>query len=284
MSGLILCGKKARVPLHSEISDIEIYSLEELCYYLYNNVYILDAGFFNQEFFDFLKELELDNLIQRLNGDILSKKSYLRLISDIIAYTDYYSSKEKVAIGEKLMMIENRTPYENMKDRADGLKEKGKEEKALELYKEIIANRELQTSDKVMAGAWNNIGVIKTAAFCYKEALDCFQRAADLDEVQEYTDNIICAVIMCERYEKPGDYRKDVAAKYNIEDDIFEKYNEVIKREEKSISCNHETMEFREKLAYKSKTNMEQYYRDIDHIMNKWKDEYRKQERERLSE
>lgn len=51
MGGLILCRKKAEVPLYIELSNINIYSMEELCYYLYHNIYAINKSFFNEALF-----------------------------------------------------------------------------------------------------------------------------------------------------------------------------------------------------------------------------------------
>ena len=50
MSAMILCrGKVADNPLYIMQSDIRLYTEEELCYYIYNNIYILTNYFINDE-------------------------------------------------------------------------------------------------------------------------------------------------------------------------------------------------------------------------------------------
>ncbi len=45
MSGYILCQvKKAEKPFYIENISTNIYSIEELCYYLYNNLYLVDSS------------------------------------------------------------------------------------------------------------------------------------------------------------------------------------------------------------------------------------------------
>ena len=49
MSGYILCQtKKAEKPYFVENISTNIYSLEELCYYLYNNLYMEDSSVMNE--------------------------------------------------------------------------------------------------------------------------------------------------------------------------------------------------------------------------------------------
>ena len=50
MSAMILCrGKVADNPLYIMQSGIRLYTEEELCYYIYNNIYILTNDFINDE-------------------------------------------------------------------------------------------------------------------------------------------------------------------------------------------------------------------------------------------
>jgi hypothetical protein len=50
MSGYILCQtKKAQRPYFIENISMNIYSIEELCYYLYHNLYLADHTVFNEE-------------------------------------------------------------------------------------------------------------------------------------------------------------------------------------------------------------------------------------------
>ena len=55
MSAMILCrGKVADNPLYIMQSGIRLYTEEELCYYIYNNIYILTNDFINDELITFL--------------------------------------------------------------------------------------------------------------------------------------------------------------------------------------------------------------------------------------
>ena len=48
MSGYILCQtKKARSPYFIQNISTNIYTLEELCYYLYHNIYLVDQTIIN---------------------------------------------------------------------------------------------------------------------------------------------------------------------------------------------------------------------------------------------
>ena len=75
MSGYILCQtKKAQRPYFIENISMNIYSIEELCYYLYHNLYLADHTVFNEELCNWLRdELELVHLAAKLKGDALTE-------------------------------------------------------------------------------------------------------------------------------------------------------------------------------------------------------------------
>ena len=53
LSGYILCQtKKADLPYFIENISTNIYTLEELCYYLYHNLYLIDETIINEELCD----------------------------------------------------------------------------------------------------------------------------------------------------------------------------------------------------------------------------------------
>lgn len=290
MSGLILCKKKAEIPLYVELSDIHIYSMEELCYYLYHNIYAIDGSFFDEAFFEFLKHMGEQALIQKLNMDILSGKKYLNLVSDIIYSVDYYSEEERESINHELMEIMKRTPAENRKARADILRECGKYSEALQEYYAVIKDETLGATDRNIAESWNNIGVLKAGAFRYTEAVKCFERAMDIQQQQEFLDNIICALIMGGKYQaEAGEesiktLKKEMIFKYHIDNKLFEKYARVIEGEEENIRFDQDTIRFKGKMSFEGKSDINKYYKDVNQVITEWKMEYREQERERQSE
>ena len=53
MSGYILCQlKRAEIPYYIENISTNIYSIEELCYYFYHNIYLLDESILNEHLCD----------------------------------------------------------------------------------------------------------------------------------------------------------------------------------------------------------------------------------------
>ena len=64
MSDYILCQvKRASLPFYVENISKNIYSIEELCYYFYKNIYLIDESIINERLCNWLKdELGLSKL------------------------------------------------------------------------------------------------------------------------------------------------------------------------------------------------------------------------------
>lgn len=74
MSGLLLCGKRSATPYIIKEAGINIYSIEELSYYLYNNTYMVGIEFFCDELIAYIAdELELPSLGQKLKYGVNHK-------------------------------------------------------------------------------------------------------------------------------------------------------------------------------------------------------------------
>ena len=69
MSGYILCQvEKAKTPYYIENISVNIYSIEELCFYLRHNIYLLDETIINVELCHWIRdELELRRVMMFCN-------------------------------------------------------------------------------------------------------------------------------------------------------------------------------------------------------------------------
>ena len=81
MGGYILCQiKRASMPYYIENISTNIYSIEELCYYFYHNIYLLDETILNEHLCDWIrKELGLERLYRRLYKSLRMSREHRSL-------------------------------------------------------------------------------------------------------------------------------------------------------------------------------------------------------------
>lgn len=274
MSGLLLCGKTAEKPLRIKNSGVKLYSMEELCYYLYNNIYMIEPEFFNQELISFLeKELGLESVAKKLKDDIFRQVSYIKMIETVLEGSFYYSDREMEEIKNIMGEMSQKSVEERMKSRADMLAERGRYEQALKKYRELLGGAGRITDTDILGNIWNNVGVIYAKMFLYNDALCSFQSACDMSEEQEYRDNLICTAILI----KDDKILSDVMEKYNISKETADKYKKAIELAEEEVKSSDIVIKEIKALTYSTDRELGSFYADADNVINSWKQEYREQ-------
>ncbi|MFQ9933937.1 MAG: hypothetical protein ACLRVQ_05845 [Lachnospiraceae bacterium] len=272
MSGLLLCTKTAKRPLTIKDSGINLYSMEELCYYIYNNIYIIEPEFFSKELIEFLeKELELEKTAKKLKDQIFRNESYINMIRTILEGGFYYSDEEMGQIEEVLADLGKKSQGDRMKFKADMLAEQGKYEKALNAYRSLLEAKYNAEQTKLLGDIWNNMGVIYARMFLFEDALCCFQKAYNMEGEQEYRDNIICSLIFMENKEKFCELMET----YNISEETADRYRRAVMMAEEEVRNNPGIIHETEMFKYTADKELGSYYSDVDSVLDKWKQEYR---------
>ena len=84
-----------------------IYSIEELCYYFYHNIYLLDETILNEHLCDWLrKELGLEKLYKRLYKVLEEGLGTSEFILAVFKEINYLTHKEFKELNEKLNLLE----------------------------------------------------------------------------------------------------------------------------------------------------------------------------------
>ena len=110
MSGYILCQtKKAQRPYFIENISMNIYSIEELCYYLYHNLYLADHTVFNEELCNWLRdELELVHLAAKLKQNLERNVSVEEMIYPVFKEINYLTYEEMKGFNSRIVTNEKK--------------------------------------------------------------------------------------------------------------------------------------------------------------------------------
>ena len=92
----ILCiGTYAKNPYHVDKIDRNVYCIEELCYLIVQNAFLLDEDSFDKELFDWIAaECCLDRLVDELRRMYAKKCSIAAMAGTILDYVGYNTKKE----------------------------------------------------------------------------------------------------------------------------------------------------------------------------------------------
>lgn len=199
MGGFILCHeKKANKPFFLGDINLNIYTIEELCFYLCNNLYLLNHSILNKELCAWIdEELELNNLASSLI-QTLPSQSLSRFVISILSYVGFCDDEELEEIQHTLLSLKDQTEEEQSKKKADNLLNNGKYESAIREYERIL--RKVH-SEKLGNGFYgrvhHNKGVAYAKQFLFNEAADEFFIAWQLAGKEESLKEYLSALYLC---------------------------------------------------------------------------------------
>jgi tetratricopeptide (TPR) repeat protein len=221
MGKLILCdAKKAEKSYYIKNMNLNIYTIEELCYYLYNNIYLIDENVINDDLISWIdKELELTELSEALN---INRGNIKKIMLNILDYTGYVSSEDMVETDNLLTKIEGQSSIEKRIARAAHLLQCKKYAVAIWEYKILIDLDNGNCKEEL----FNNLGVAYANMFLFNEAATCFMEAYEVRHNQEIYQHMLYAVAMSPKEEVPNTLLKYISEDY---DEILkEKMNKVL--------------------------------------------------------
>ena len=164
MSGYILCQvKKAGKPYFIENVSVNIYTIEELCFYLCNNLYLIDHTIRNEELSRWLEEeLGLRALAAKTRSHLKATDSLGEFLYPILKEINYLDYEELRALNNRLTQMAEESSEVRKKKRADCLVANGMYVDAIQSYQEILKNEE-RLKPAFAAGIYHNLG----CAFSY---------------------------------------------------------------------------------------------------------------------
>lgn len=179
MGQYLLGGLAAKNPFTAKELSIHIYTAEELCYYIFNNMAVLADDFIQADLVDFIRvELRMTGLAERIDRYYQTSKDRDLILLMILRDTGYYNEVEIAEFQEQSSRLRHMNPMERRRDRGDLFVQKGYYQKALDIYLEIM--RESGDPDQppeFYAKTYQHIAVCYANLFQYEMAMNYMQRA-----------------------------------------------------------------------------------------------------------
>lgn len=252
MGSIILCHKKKARQAY-EISQVHrrIYTIEELCFYLCNHLYLIDYTIMNSRLCDWLEEeLELSELAEILRQSLNQNGSPEQFAMTILAHSSIYTTAELNQIQSVLNKLKNQKPIEKQKYKADNLLESGAVKQAILIYQSIVHGESDDSVDKKFYGrVYACLGSAYGRLFLYEEAAKMYEAAFQICEEEAMLKAYIYA---CRQYMPREEYKRllersqvyqsveirlqeeiaeiDQNMKFSLEEDTLEQWKEQYRR------------------------------------------------------
>lgn len=181
MSTVILCnGKYAKTPYCLSADDIRLFSVEEVCFYIYKNAFFIQEDFFCDAFLDWMRtELGLPSFADALLALRGTPDTLLKSIEYLFFTTGYYGQAEFENVKTVMREGNSLSVEERRKMRADAYCRKQKYKQALLEYEELLLLAS-QENVKFLAKLHHNMGVCYAGLFLYDCAAQEFKEAFDI--------------------------------------------------------------------------------------------------------
>ncbi len=177
MSTLIYCKNPiAATPYYIDEVSLNIYSLEELSYYILNNVYLLSTKLMNTELCNWIgRELKQPTLANELQTMVQNNSPLHIFIGHILSANGYASNKEIKDTLSIIATFENKSEAERKKLRADRLMAGNKLVDAIYEYETLLSDDVAKTMPRTIEGdVYHNLGCAFAKLFFFDEACRCF--------------------------------------------------------------------------------------------------------------
>lgn len=170
-------GNYTENPYYIAQTDTAVHCVEELCFVLCRNTFLLDRGIMDIELARWLEiECGLPKLSHEIFSLIQKKASPSAMVGVILDYAGYGTKKERQEVEELLRKSADMDPNARKKAFADYLVENGRFFQAVTEYERIL--EEVPALDHIMrAELLHNKGVALCRLFSFTEAAEAFLEA-----------------------------------------------------------------------------------------------------------
>ena len=275
MSSLILCNTvKAENPFYFELTGTNIYTIEELCYYIYNNIYIITEEIFDDDLVFWLREeLEMVELSEKISDMLLHKNSLKDLVVTIFCSADYYIEKEIKALIEIMDSLEGMPILLRRKMKADNYMKYKNFSLALTEYESILKSPKINELDsKDHGNIIHNLGIVRMNVSSFSAAAECFKDAYAKNDNKESLIHYLCAL----KLDKSDEEYEDALMNYNVKNDTIIDIEERFLRLGREAKSSSKYIMVDRLINLKHEGRVNEYYEAIDKMIGDWKLDYKR--------
>lgn len=276
MGKLIICnGRQAEKPFYFKLTDTSVYSIEELCYYLYHNIEVISEDLFDGVLVNWIREdLELGERADKLLELLESQAGLKDYVVCILCSADYYSEAEIKQLIHIMDELGKLTPIDKKKKKADNYIKYRQFTEAATEYENILNSQEAAALDNIQYGNLvHNLALAQINTIGLAAAADSFKEAYDRNQNKESLRQYIYTLIMIKQEER---LKKEVI-NYGISQDLLEEIQSELQLYYAEAETSEDYQVISNLLEYKDSGRIVQFYEMTGDLINEWKQEFRRE-------
>ncbi len=275
MARVILCDTKTATTSYVfPNTKIEVFSYEELCYYIYNNIALISEEYVGKKMFDWIeKEIEMPELALKLRV-VKDKEStdLTDLLTTILTHKEFYTIPEVKEFILQIERMKGLTPPQFRKKQADGFLRYRKYVKAASIYDEILEQYPDMKNDKLLGAIYHNRAVALANNFELEAALQSYQKAFELTKNKE---TIYQYLVLLATMKDKSDV-EIMAKHYGMDEQLIQIYD-AIEDAQKDVTGSPIYHRMEKAMFHYQKNNLTDFNQRMDTVVEKLKTEFREQ-------
>ena len=273
MSDLYLCiSEVSTTPYYLSGLCVNIYSMDELCFYLVQNAFILDNDLIDTALCDYIENhLKMPELSKKLRKMIFERQALGELVTTILTDTGYLGEEEIKSVRKLLVDNASLSFEAKRKARGDNLYNAGKYSRAIEEYQYVLNILSKDEEPALYSQILHNVGSSYAQQYLFDKAAKYYKMAYETDENEESLKHYLTAKRLCMR--KTEFERLVVKDGYN-EDIVKEVLNEIDETRNLPMGSEYKTKLIKVR-DIKEEGRIGEYYDAVDELIGKFKNDYR---------
>lgn len=197
----VCVGNYAKEPYRIPGLELNVFSMEELCYCIKENAFLLDLSLLDDGLLDWIeRECGLGELADRLHPLVHRRGQLSEFAAAILRYVGFYGEEAIQETEQALKKGAGLSGIEKRKNQVDYLVRKKKYRSALRGYDELLQNWQEEEAGGMskpapdfQAEIWHNKGVAYAGLMLYESAAECFRQAYGLSGDEAYCVDYLAA-------------------------------------------------------------------------------------------
>lgn len=275
MKRVILCETTpATTSYIFQNTKIEVFSYEELCFYIYNNAALIAEEHIGITLFHWIADdLKLPELAEQLR-EIKNKDTMdlTDLLTAILTFKEYYTIPEVKEFILQMERMKSLPAPQFRKLQADGFLRYRKYIRAAAIYDEILEKYGALQTEDVLGTIYHNKAVALAYNFELNDAMDAFLKAYEYsrnrDSIYGY---LLLMATMKERSEV------EVLAKYYGMEELLDAIYDAMEDAEDDVKGSPIYHRMEKAIFHFQKNNLTDYNKRMDTVIEELKSEFREQ-------
>ncbi len=239
MGQVILCHPyKATTPYVISYTGTRVYTYEELCYFICDNLDLMDNNIMDVSLVSWMKEqLNMKDIAEKLSAGLKNNIGYTGFLSLILGEGGFLDDSEMRSVISQLSEISKMSSDEKIKHQADKYLNNKKYSLAFVLYLRLAEKLEKDEKrdnkkNELYGDILHDMGVIYANMFMFELAADYFKKAyrLNLREESNIAANNASEMALKDRYEFVNAGKETLIKQYGTDADVLDEVSDIVRQ------------------------------------------------------